>query len=389
MDNLLLYRLFEQTRDRFNRHLGLSDYMLLLDAHERGFGVGNKDELQDLCAMLWLKSKSEQERFKVFFTSYLKDEADTFLKTSVSSKPTETFDNQDDINPIPEPLDHKPEVQTPNPLPTSTPSVSEAKEATETTTAEGNDMVTVQWNISKMVGNGGNALNTEGGDNTPHSLSNRYILSEAYHPFTERQLRQQWRRLRRKQTAGQTPDIDIEATIKNIATKGFFDAPIQKRHLVNDFRLIVLVDWKGSMLAFHSLSDLIVDTLRAELPKTEVQYFRNQPEEKGYFYGQADWTKATTTDDFIAQLRQKPAHLLIISDGGAARGTFVTERLQAWWRFFNLVKPLVPNIVWLNPMPKARWAGTTAGYVEKMVGMKEVSEDFKAINDVVKVFKNQ
>ena len=385
MNTLLLYNLFQQTRDRSNRHLGLSDYMLLLDAMQQGYGVGKKEDLQDLCSMLWLKSKPEQERFKVFFTAYLKEEEAQLFKTTTIQKQSETLDNQDDTLPHSEAKDDAPKPQTPHQPQANTPSVLDTKETTETTTSEGNDMVTVQWNVGKIVQNFGNTLNTEGVGKVPWKPSNRYILSEAYHPFTERQLRQQWRRLRKKQYAGHTNDIDIEATIKNIATKGFFDTPIHTRHMVNDFRLVVLVDWKGSMLAFHSLSELIVNTLRAELPKTEVWYFRNQPQD--YFYGQADWTKAITTEKLLNHLAQSPTHILIISDGGAARGNFVTERLQAWWRFFNKLKPIAANILWLNPMPKVRWAGSTAAYVEKMVAMREVSEDEKVIKEVVNVFK--
>ena len=385
MDNLLLYRLFEQTRDRFNRHLGLADYMSLLDAVQQGFGVGNTAELQDLCALLWLKSSAEQARFKVFFRTYLQDEVDVFLKEKTTHLPIEDIDNQSDTDFTKEEKDTLPKPESlPKPQP-RTPSVSDLKEASETPTTDGGDMVTVQWNVHKLLENSPPPLPTEGSARTPRPLSNRYILSEAYQPFSERQLRQEWRRLRRKQNAGLSGDMDIEATIKSIATKGFFDAPMLKQRTVNDFRLIVLVDWKGSMLAFHRLSDLITNTLRTELPKTEVWYFRNQPQD--YFYGQADWTKAITTDDFIQHLRQKPAAVLIISDGGAARGTFVTERLQAWWRFFNQIKPIVPNIVWLNPMPKARWKGTTAGYVEKMVRMMEIGEEMNILKMVVKTLK--
>ncbi|MDZ7876796.1 MAG: VWA domain-containing protein [Saprospiraceae bacterium] len=385
MNNLLLYNLFEQTRDRYNRHLGLSDYMLLLDAMQQGFGVGKKEDLEDLCSMLWLKSKPQQEQFKVFLTAYLKEESEQLFKTTTTQKPTETLNNQDDTQQNPDVKEQTQTPQTPNQTQANTPSVSDTKETVKTGTGDGNDMVTVQWNIGKMVQNVGTTLNTEGVGKGTWKPSNRYILSEAYHPFTERQLRQQWRRLRKKQKVGHTPDIDIEATIKNIATKGFFDAPIHTRRAVNDFRLVVLVDWKGSMLAFHSLSDLIVRTLRAELPKTEVWYFRNQPQD--YFYGQADWTKAITTDKLLNQLAQSPTHILIISDGGAARGSFVTERLQAWWRFFNKLKPMAANILWLNPMPKERWAGSTAAYLEKMVAMRAVSDEGRVIKDVVKVLK--
>ena len=393
MQNMPLYTLFDTVRDRFNRHLGLADYMLLLEAMQQGIGIADKNELRDICAMLWLKNKPQQDQFKTFFENYNKTQVEDFLK---AAKKTDT--SIEDSLELDKALDKIGDETNNDPLqkPETNPSLPHPKteaKATDTDASpaqSGKDTVTVQWDIGKMAsGNAGKGFNTygtsrdtrEGGVSERRELSGKYIMTDNYHPFTERQLTQQWRRLRRRQVQGASRDIDLQATIKHVAQQGFFDTPVMQRHLVNDYRLVVLVDWKGSMLAFHTLSDLIVETLKQELPKTEVWYFRNHPQD--YFYGRPDWTEAIETDKWLFQLAQNPAHILIVSDGGAARGNFVTERLQAWFRFFKQVKPIAPNIVWLNPMPQERWAGSTAGYVEKMVTMKPINDDVKSIKDLV------
>ena len=388
MQNMPLYTLFDTVRDRFNRHLGLADYMLLLEAMQQGIGIADKNELRDICAMLWLKNKPQQDQFKSFFESYNQDQVKGFLKEA-----NKTDKSNIDLNDTDKTFDKKDETPDKDPLQNTEthPSVSPPKTESmatdnDTTPAQsGKNTVTVQWQIGKMASgyaeNQQNPQNTEGGVLGRWKPTGKYIMTDNYHPCTERQLTQQWRRLRRRQVQGASRDIDLKTTIKHLAQQGFFDKPVLQRHLVNDYRLMVLVDWKGSMLAFHTLSDLIVETLKQSLPKTEVWYFRNHPQD--YFYGRPDWTEAIETDKWLFQLAQNPAHILIVSDGGAARGNFVTERLQAWFRFFKQVKPIAPNIVWLNPMPQERWAGSTAGYVEKMVTMKPINDDVKSIKDLV------
>jgi uncharacterized protein len=381
MQDLPLYTLFDTVRDRFNRHLGLSDYMLLLEAMQQGMGVADNNELRDLCAMLWLKNKPQQDQFKVFFEKFSQNQVESYLKAL--EKKNESKDT------LPKTVEeNKPQEPTKQP---DTPSDFDPKNETTTISQEdkpsesAEGMVTVQWRMDKITSNVGDALNTEGVANERWKPTGKYIMTDNYQPFSERQLTQQWRRLRRRQVIGMSRNMDIPATIKHAAKQGFFDKPIMNRHFVNDYRLIVLVDCKGSMLAFHALSDLIVDTLKQELPKTEVYYFRNQPQQ--YFYGNSNWTQAIEAKDLLFQLAQNPANILIISDGGAARGTYVTERLQAWWQFFKQIKPIVPNIVWLNPMPQERWAGSTAGYVEKLVRMVAIEEDLKVVKDIIKNLK--
>jgi uncharacterized protein len=381
MQDLPLYTLFDTVRDRLNRHLGLSDYMLLLEAMQQGMGIADNNELRDLCAMLWLKNKPQQDQFKAFFEKFSQNQVESYLKalekknesTGVLPKSNEEDKPQEPINQpnTPSDFDQKNETTTIN------------QEDKPSESAEG--MVTVQWRMDKINSNAGDALNTEGVADERWKPTGKYIMTDNYQPFNERQLTQQWRRLRRRQVIGLSRDMDISATIKHAAKQGFFDKTIMKRRFVNDYRLIVLVDWKGSMLAFHTLSDLIVDTLKQELPKTEVYYFRNQPQQ--YFYGNSNWTQAIETKDLLFQLAQNPANILIISDGGAARGSYVTERLQAWWNFLKQVKPIVPNIVWLNPMPQERWAGSTAGYVEKMVKMREVGEELDSLKNMLNTIK--
>ncbi len=69
----------------------------------------------------------------------------------------------------------------------------------------------------------------------------------------------------------------------------------------------------------------------------------------------------------------KRTGVLVFSDAGAARGGFSHERLNLtkeflirFWQYFRYV-------VWLNPMPRSRWPGTTADEVRQHVPMFDLS----------------
>jgi uncharacterized protein with von Willebrand factor type A (vWA) domain len=61
--------------------------------------------------------------------------------------------------------------------------------------------------------------------------------------------------------------------------------------------------------------------------------------------------------------RHAGAGLLVVSDAGSARGYLNRRRALQTAAFLAEARRLFPTIVWLNPMPRARWAGTTAALV--------------------------
>lgn len=390
-----LYHLFEVVQSQLNRQLGLADYMLLLDALQQGIGVGNRLELEQLCAMLWLKSKPQQDFFKVLFADFWSKEEES-LRLTIQPDPLPT--PKDSTETLAENVSDKAgakEYEDNPDLKKSSKDILESKEDTSplnattsnfTTSEAGHDRVKVYFNMEKIAAGSGASI-TQNGETSPRQLSGRYNLRNDYLPFLERELIQQWRRLRRRRLPQQSKAVDITATIATIAKQGFFERPIFKRQLANDFKLTVIVDFKGSMLAFHSLTNRIVTTLQQVLPGTAVWYIRNTPEP--YLYAKPDWMGAISTDDWLQKFRRAPTSILIISDGGAARGNFVAERLHNWWKFFNETRPVAPRVLWLNPMPEARWEDSTAYFMSKMVKMIELKDDISNIKALVKLFKNE
>jgi uncharacterized protein with von Willebrand factor type A (vWA) domain len=63
--------------------------------------------------------------------------------------------------------------------------------------------------------------------------------------------------------------------------------------------------------------------------------------------------------------------VLIFSDAGAARGGLNFKRVSLTIAFLRRLKQHVRYVTWVNPMPKTRWAGTTAGEIARYVPMFE------------------
>ncbi len=377
MEKLFLQTLFDEVKKRINPHLSIADYLVLLEAVvQQGIGLDNHRDLENLCALLWLKSKPEQDAFRLLFANFLVD-LELKLEATRQQKKVETKieDKEDFSKKEKEKIAEKTDNQQ---IPSG--NINQNKEENQSETApktefeEGN--INVAWNFQDLI-------KTE--SPTPYKNEGRYLMNLHYHPFaqTQRELQQQWRRLRQLKSynTSHSEELNVAATVKDIAQKGYFEQAIYHKKYLNEYSLTVLIDRKGSMLAFHALSDFMVETIKKEIPNANIYYFRNQPQE--YFYGSPDWTQAITKDDLIKKINKNNANVLIISDSGAARGTYLTSRLQAWWRFFNSIKGSINQSAWFNPMPQTRWANSTAIYIAKLIPMLEISEDENSIKKII------
>lgn len=216
---------------------------------------------------------------------------------------------------------------------------------------------------------------------------NQFILSFDYLPVTQRQMKQLWRHLRRMIREGVSTELDVEATIKQIGYQGTFLEPIIVPRRVNRTELLLLIDQDGSMVPFHSLSQRLIETaLRGgRLGKSNIYYFHNCPVE--YLYQDPNHQQAELIENVLAQLRQERTVVIIFSDAGAARGGFNPERIDLTGEFVKQLKQYVRYIAWLNPMPRSRWLGTTAGEIAHLIPMYEVNR--RGMQDAIDVLRGR
>ncbi len=337
---LPLFDLFQKLRDPLS--LQPEQYLWLLEAIKKGFGCSNIDDLKGTCRLLWLKSvDSETEKqFETIFNQYLQENQKLISSaTAISPSVTEKKDPTDHS-----PNNHQKEKKL-------TPSYQPAKNKS-----------IIPQNTSYQI-----RLTSAYQTDPPIDITQSkqgYILKVSDFPFLERQTRHSWLKLRQPLLRGQTPKIDIPATVQKIGRYGICLEPEYRAQRLNLTQLIFLEDREGSMIPFRPIIDHLFNTVEPKkFASVNRYYFRNCP--RDFVYLQPKGTKVL----FLEQLPLQHQHtvLVIISDAGAARGGYNPKRVEMTQALLKKLKPLVKTLFWLNPMPSIRWTGTTAEAICELI----------------------
>jgi uncharacterized protein len=367
--NFLLI-LFNKLRS-YRFPLGVEDYMLVIQALEGGFGVGDRETLKRLCRTLWAKSEQEAYLLNQLFDEVLtqtqahvsqssskevtkfteqtpvKSEVRIEPETTVGSSVSKTFDRQ--------PLEDLP-TEPQKPVTKSSPPAGVIKEI------EPEQII--------------QAIRSDRSSN--FEIFNTTNLSGQYLPITSREIRQQWRFLRQPVREGKLEELDIAATVEKNCRYGILSEPVMMPSYTNQVKLVLLIDRGGSMVPFHHLSSQLIDKAKrgGNIKQVSVYYFQNYPEK--YLYSDSTRLKAQLITDVLESIDNKTS-VLIISDAGAARGNDNPERVEYTQKFIEQLQRSVNYYAWLNPMPNDSWKYTTAGKIARSVPMFEMSrEGFRA-----------
>jgi uncharacterized protein with von Willebrand factor type A (vWA) domain len=212
-------------------------------------------------------------------------------------------------------------------------------------------------------------LKTARKNNETHTSN---FITREYFPVTRRQMKQNWRYLRRPVREGIPTELDIEATVNQIGQQGVLLEPVLLPPRINQSELLLLIDQDGSMVPFHSLSRQLAETAvrGGRLGKAGIYYFHNCPGE--YLYRDSYHQDAEAISTLISRIPERTV-VLIFSDAGAARGGYSEERIELTRQFLTQLKQKVRYITWLNPIPQNRWYGTTADDLAGLVSMFEMT----------------
>ncbi|KST64488.1 hypothetical protein BC008_44545 [Mastigocoleus testarum BC008] len=389
LDQLPLLDIFNGLRQRHGLPLGVEEYLAVVRSLEAGFGISDRQELEQLCCMLWAKSEDENRLIQRLFEEMWKqvkslpnfdlniqenspaslslnetssrNETSSSTDTSslTSSSPTLENDESTSIetstieeDPVDEPL---PDLKTASP-PTITPEPVQAVQAVRSNRSE--------REIKRP----------------------RYMLLTEYFPVTKRKMKQCWRSLRRPVRQGIPTELDIEATVAKIEREGILLQPVLMPPRINRTDLVLLIDQEGSMVPFHDLSRQLVETAQrgGRLRTTNVFYFHDYPDE--YLYRHPAMIDAKPISEVLEEIGERAA-VLIISDAGAARGNFDQERIDNTKVWIKELQQSVRYFAWLNPMPSEDWGQTTAGEIASFVPMFEMSS--QGMNAAISVLRGR
>jgi hypothetical protein len=347
-DDLPLLELFNRLREH-DLQLGIDEYMVVLRALQAGFGVEDRQALERLCCAVWVKSEKEARLFHHLFDQILAQPV-VHPEEPQSLEPPESLPER--------PAEPEREVPSPKPSePTAEPTKSKRHPSLAMEMGEPSEVV--------------QAVRRSARDDFEMGRSRFSLLTE-YFPVTRRQMKQSWRHLRRPVREGPPEELDVEATVEKVAREGVLLETVLVPRRSNRAELVLLIDQDGSMVPFHSLSRQLVETARrgGRLGRAGVYYFHDYPD--GFLYRNPTRSEAQSISDALVTIGEQ-AVVLIVSDAGAARGSFESERVERTQVFLNQLKRSVRRYTWLNPMPNHRWKGTTAEEIARLAPMFEMS----------------
>ncbi|NET32275.1 MAG: hypothetical protein F6K19_09750 [Cyanothece sp. SIO1E1] len=368
-----LYQLFETTRTKLKLPLGVEEYDALLQLIEKRDVIQSAEDLRFACEVLWIKQTIHLEPFRALFQNLQETQLEQVLAllAEVAQK-KETPENQED--------------ETPNNTTTSPESAAAEEDTVEDIPSAGETEQAeekVEQQVKKQEEDAEVLLSLEESEEgvalreekhiSQSILAHPYILSDAYHPINQRDMRQSWRFLRQQTPTYFTSDIDLQRTIRDFAREGFLGKVHYQRQFEDQVKLLLLIDYKGSMIAFHSLANQLIHTATYDqkIGQAKTFFFHDVP--KAHLFLNMARTKAIRKEKLLQKLSTKHTRVLIFSDAGAARGKLDLSRIDDTWDFLDELRPMVRQIAWLNPIPRRRWANTTAAEIAEITPMFETS----------------
>ncbi len=370
LHKLFLRNLFHRLESELGYALSMNKYFLLLNMIQNGHGLMDMEELKSVCELLYLRKPQHQKTFQLIFTEvvdtdihYIQHLITPTGTTELQDKPKEREQENDKEN------NPNIEEDTNTPPPNHQDIDDNAME--EDLENEAAELV---------LSFGENTANQDSlkyGNNGENKRKHHFILTDDYLPITDRAMTLSWRYLKTILPQGTTDEIDIEATIELTANQGIFTEAVYLPQSTNIQQLIVLIDHKGSMVAFHKFAEQLIKTAKIGIGEKNVQayYFHNLPQK--YVYRNTGHTQYVALQKLLNQNAKANSSLLIFSDAGAAKGNFNEKRIEATKTLLQKNHTYIPNMVWLNPLPQKRWRHTSAAYIAQHIPMFPLLESEK------------
>ncbi|MEI6045772.1 MAG: VWA domain-containing protein [Chloroflexota bacterium] len=380
-----LWELFDKLRRRHRFPLEPDDYQALRQALRLGFGWSSKEALRELCCTLWAKSLQEREILvalfdQMEFSDWELPRPETEVVLVGSNIPAQT---------------QAPKESDPTPVRRGVAAPSQGEVLP--TTQEALRLPTILLS----------------GVNLPE----RPFVFVPQLPLTYREIAQTWRRLRRPVRQGPATELDVEATIARRCHTGVASPIVLVSRRRNTARLLLLIDQQGSMTPVHRLSEEFCSAIQraGRMEQVAIYYFHDTPAEgadrtalepladqlfpvldsvltrivpleEGHIYSDSQLSYPQALPEILRQFASG-ASVIILSDGGAARGRYDLLRLLDTVAFLKALRQYASGVVWLNPLPRRYWAHTTAAQIARHVAM--FSLDVGGMNRAVDVLRGQ
>jgi uncharacterized protein len=189
------------------------------------------------------------------------------------------------------------------------------------------------------------------------TFDSQFVLQQL--PLNLNDLKQMGRSLRRPYVSSRELEIDLDATVDKISREGFLNDVVQRPVVQRQVELLLLIDDDNPMIPFRPvLQPLIQEAMEHRFGLPRIYRFTTYPVQ--YLYPWKQPTQAVAVSTVLTRLHPQRTFVIIVSDSGAANGTYNPLRVKRTGEFFAKLLPCVRDILWLNPVPSHRWPNTTA-----------------------------
>lgn len=323
-----------------NIPLGMRDYLEGLRALNLGFGCGSRGELRILCHRLWARNDIERRAIDLIFT-LIPVPVSTDTEIQQLNRRLETSSNQPQLD-----------VTNTEQLPRD---------------VGGGELQVKSTRAGVMYGGASEGEGIELSDVTTSVAGRETYVLQPQTLFPERYLAVIWRRLRTMVRRGAARELDIEGTIRDQCRHGVLPYATLRPVRRNTSGLLVLVDVSASMAPWRPFLQAVSDSLPlGNLRKSKLLYFSNYP--RDWLFLSPALKERVKFEDILKQYSDNVG-LLIFSDAGAVRGRFNPQRIKQTAEFLDRAHGPFKPIVWINPMPRERWQGTSAEALSKQTGL--------------------
>jgi uncharacterized protein with von Willebrand factor type A (vWA) domain len=411
----LLLPLFNRLRQK-DIPVGISEYLLAIKMIQCRGAWQDIERLKRLLCLLWVKSLEDQYIFNQLFEELVRPELEKQLLEADKSPlpkidedstfpPQETENLKLKSNPISQVSSEVKQKNQPqetenlelksNPISQVSSEVKQKNKPQETENLE------LKSNPISQVSSEVKQENQPQPNTPTNSISlrdsSRKFLSEItpiklrfrknYNliprlPITRREMTGIWRNLRSLQREGAPENLDVQGTINLFCKMGFFSGVVLQPSRKNQVKLVLLIDCEGSMSPFK----LLIDTLQESIEKVgllnqkNIFYFHNVP--RGYLFTKPNLTKPLPIEEILSREVGNNS-VVIVSDGGAARRTYDSERFHQTKEFIRQLSDKTYLYGWLNPVPEFQWRMTTAEDIATFIPMYSLNP--QGLNDLVKI----
>ena len=314
-------------------------------AVEAGYGVESWASLRRVCRVVWAMPEESRRGFERAFDQYQEccmDAGRSFLAGLPET--------------VVEPIALEPELgQWPRLPPRIFPgeAVPSPKQSLESDVSQGNEQ-------------GATAVKQA------RSGLDAYVLRDL--PSSLEQVKQVGRSLRLRERLGTLREFDLERTVECIGREGVFSQVVERPVMGKRSEILVLVDDDDAMIPYGPVVEPWVrSVLENRLESGRIYRFTRYPVK--YLYEWRRSTQAVVLERVLQGLSRSRSVVVIASDAGAASGSYGDRQVRETVAFLERLRGTVRSVLWLNPVPKALWAETSAmAIADGLVGLGQMVE---------------